>query len=606
MDVSVFKETLEISFTKLSYSVNGAGKERKTILHDVSGRFRSGRLAAILGPSGAGKTTLLNVLSGFKQRDVRGVIEVNGEPRVPTTFRRQSCYITQDMALLGNLTASETLLVAARLKLGPEHDNHRKRQMVAEILELLGLQKTADTRVSRMSGGERKRLSIGLELLTNPPFMFFDEPTSGLDSASSVLMVTHLKSLAVSGRAVVCTLHQPSSRIFAMLDDVLVLAQGQVLYCGPTDQLVPAFERAGFACPQYYNRADFVLEVASYERGDSLLQLIESSRSHHKEKTPRLYDDLLDCPGENDFMLPPSGSNSEDTAVTLEPFCKPSKYAVSCFKQFHILLRRSLLCTFRDLHLAQLRLATHLIVGLLLGTIYYGIGNDASKINSNAACIFFFIMFVFFSNSMPTVHSFPLEASVFLHEHLNNWYSLSSYFFGKLLSDVPLQILCPTSFLLLSYFLTAQPADVCRVLMLWMVCMLLTILAQTMGLVAGAACDMQSGVFILAASSIPMFLFSGFFIRLSDIPVYLKWLSYISYFRFAFQSSIVALYGFNRPPLVCSVPFCAFKQPRKFLKELDMADEAGFWCCVAGLVTWIILLQMALYVALRWRLHKAR
>ncbi|XP_067009790.2 ATP-binding cassette sub-family G member 4 isoform X2 [Anabrus simplex] len=500
MDVSVFKETLEISFTKLSYSVNGAGKERKTILHDVSGRFRSGRLAAILGPSGAGKTTLLNVLSGFKQRDVRGVIEVNGEPRVPTTFRRQSCYITQDMALLGNLTASETLLVAARLKLGPEHDNHRKRQMVAEILELLGLQKTADTRVSRMSGGERKRLSIGLELLTNPPFMFFDEPTSGLDSASSVLMVTHLKSLAVSGRAVVCTLHQPSSRIFAMLDDVLVLAQGQVLYCGPTDQLVPAFERAGFACPQYYNRADFVLEVASYERGDSLLQLIESSRSHHKEKTPRLYDDLLDCPGEN----------------------------------------------------------------------------------------------------------VPLEASVFLHEHLNNWYSLSSYFFGKLLSDVPLQILCPTSFLLLSYFLTAQPADVCRVLMLWMVCMLLTILAQTMGLVAGAACDMQSGVFILAASSIPMFLFSGFFIRLSDIPVYLKWLSYISYFRFAFQSSIVALYGFNRPPLVCSVPFCAFKQPRKFLKELDMADEAGFWCCVAGLVTWIILLQMALYVALRWRLHKAR
>ncbi|KAJ4427771.1 hypothetical protein ANN_25424, partial [Periplaneta americana] len=129
--------------------------------------------------------------------------------------------------------------------------------LINKILDLLGLRKAEDTSVGKLSGGEKKRLSIGVELITNPPVMFFDEPTSGLDSSSSLQVISHLKSLAQGGRTVVCTIHQPSSRLFEMFDDLYILAEGQCLYNGPVREMTAVFEEAGFPCPEHHNRADF-------------------------------------------------------------------------------------------------------------------------------------------------------------------------------------------------------------------------------------------------------------------------------------------------------------------------------------------------------------
>ncbi|XP_069702594.1 ATP-binding cassette sub-family G member 1-like isoform X1 [Periplaneta americana] len=502
-EIQVCPNRLTIEFRNLSYSVqekkvSARNEQQIAILRDVSGKFRSGRLTAVLGPSGAGKSSLLNVLSGFKINGVTGCILVNGVERDLEEFGRQCCYITQDCYLMDLLTTRETLAVAASFKLNPKIGKQERNVMINDILELLGLRKAAHTRVGSLSGGEKKRLSIAQELLTNPPVMFFDEPTSGLDSSSSLQVISHLKSLAQGGRTVVCTIHQPSSRLFEMFDDLYILAEGQCLYNGAVNDMTSVFEEAGFQCPKYYNRADFAIEVACRERGANIEKLVAKNE---KEAFANEKEDPDGVIGEQTTMLRPS----LHTAVQVAADSLGSRYPISVWRQICVLLRRSVLCTVRDLHLAQLRLAAHVVVGLFLGGVYYGIGDEASKVPSNTACLMFFMMFLFFCNLFPFVHSFPVEKLVVMREHLNNWYSLEAYHISKLIAELPLQILCPTGFLLSAYFLTGQPPDGTRFLQFWAVYVLLAALAQSLGLVTGAAVEPQLGVFVV---SIPMLIFS--------------------------------------------------------------------------------------------------
>lgn len=122
---------------------------------------------------------------------------------------------------------------------------------------MLNMERSRNTLVGHLSGGERKRLSIGVELVTNPPIMFFDEPTSGLDSVASFQVLSYLRKLARDGRLIVCVVHQPSSRLMQLFDDILVMSGGKVLYSGAQDEMLNYFQKANFACPQYYNPADF-------------------------------------------------------------------------------------------------------------------------------------------------------------------------------------------------------------------------------------------------------------------------------------------------------------------------------------------------------------
>lgn len=196
---------------------------------------------------------------------VRGTIRYNDQPLDATT-RKKCCHITQDSEMLENLTVLETMNSAAYLKLGRNLYCNVRLKIINDILQTLSLDKCIQTRVKSLSGGELKRLSIAVEMITNPPVMYFDEPTSGLDSSSSLLVMTHLRELAKAGRTIVCTIHQPSSRLLELIDRVYLVSNGECLYSGPLSQMVRHFEEANFHCPAQYNRADFALEVASQER----------------------------------------------------------------------------------------------------------------------------------------------------------------------------------------------------------------------------------------------------------------------------------------------------------------------------------------------------
>ncbi|XP_018308098.1 ATP-binding cassette sub-family G member 4 [Mycetomoellerius zeteki] len=587
-----------IEFDDLCYSVRRNRKEtEKKILHNVTGHFEPRKVTVIIGPSGAGKTTLLKIISVKRLIDVKGTITINGVEQNKGTFRKQVCYVPQQFDLLPFLTTRETLYIAARMKLNVNQNEQAINLVVNDIVKNLGLSYCLNTLANKLSGGERKRLSIGIEMITKPSVLLLDEPTSGLDSVASNQLINMLHNMARANCTVVCVIHQPSSQMISLFDNIMVLDRGKCMYCGPKSEILNTYSIAGFTCPSFYNIAEFVLEVITEQRGGDLKNLYkichdeyEKIRSHSKHNENEL-DSLTDFKQKREI---------DDISIPINSVVLKK----SIWQQQRILFLRALICMRRDTILTQLRLAAHIIIGLLLGIIFYNFGNNAENVGSNIACLFFFLLFLFFASAMPAVQIFPTEAAVFLREHLNNWYSLRAYYSVKVLTDLPIQIFCVSPFLFISYYMTGQPMEYDRFLQTWGICLLITIIGQTVGILTGAAFGTEIGIFLIPATSIPLLLFSGFFLKLNEMSVYLQPLSFVSFFRYAFEGIMQAIY-LDRPNLLCSEIYCYLRSPNKILSMMSM-PAVSFHIILIILCCWILFLHVIIYTVFRWKIYHAK
>ena len=241
--------------------------EEKMILKGITGMVQPGEVLAMLGPSGSGKTTLLTALGGRLGGRLAGTITYNGKP-FSNAMKRNTGFVTQDDVLYPHLTVTETLLFTALLRLPNGLSKEEKIQHAEAVITQLGLTKCNNSivggeRLRGISGGERKRVSIGQEMLINPSLLFLDEPTSGLDSTTAQRIVSTLWELSNGGRTVVMTIHQPSSRLFYMFHKVLLLSEGNPLYFGRGSEAVDYFSSIGYSPMVVMNPADFLLDLAN-------------------------------------------------------------------------------------------------------------------------------------------------------------------------------------------------------------------------------------------------------------------------------------------------------------------------------------------------------
>ena len=242
------------------------GRGAKFILKDVNCEARPGEITAIAGPSGAGKTTLLEILAGrIPSFKVSGQVLVNHRPMDVNQFRRTSGYVTQDDALFPSLTVKETLMYSAMLRLPGGRKVAAIR--VEELVKELGLDHIADSRIGGgsdhgISGGERRRVSIGVDLVHDPAVILIDEPTSGLDSASALSVVSLLRLVAFNqGKTIILTIHQPGFRILELFDGLILLSDGFVMHNGSLNLLEARLKLAGHHIPDHVNVLEFALDV---------------------------------------------------------------------------------------------------------------------------------------------------------------------------------------------------------------------------------------------------------------------------------------------------------------------------------------------------------
>uniref|UniRef100_A0A0U9HU30 Putative ABCG protein n=1 Tax=Chrysomela populi TaxID=154003 RepID=A0A0U9HU30_CHRPP len=601
---------MNIGFKNISYTVREGlfRKKPRKILDNISGEFSGGELTAIMGPSGSGKTILMNVLAGYTTDDTTGDKLVNDEIRNENNFRRRSCYIMQDDELQPLLTVQEAMTIAADLKIVSKSD---KLARVEELIESLGLSEHQNTRTNSLSGGQRKRLSIALELLKNPQVMFFDEPTSGLDSLSTKQCMLLLKQMALSGRTIICSIHQPSATIFEMFDHLYVLGSGKCLYQGSVKGVLPYLEEVSLKCPTYHNPADFLLEVASGEHGDHIPILVDKSdngKNHEWKKNQRnsiqmesldhignLIQDGLITPVHAPPILFPKITSCDNSLETNQ--CCQGSYATSSCHQLVVLLKRAFLIVTRDRTLAYSRMLTHTLIALFIGILYSGIGTEASNMQNNFNFMFFSVMFLMMTAFNCVTTTFPLELPIITREHFNKWYSMKPYFLAISLADIPAQMIATLIYSLVTYFMTGQPTEPYRVGLFIFMCILISLVAQSFGLFIGATMDIKNGVIFGPFCFLPFIIFSGFFVQLNAAHPYIRWIFHVSFAKYGFEGLLLSVLGYDRPKLPCSADYCHFVYPEMFLAEMDM-DVAEYSTAVIFLTSLSVVLRLAAYVAL--------
>lgn len=616
---------VELTWNEVGVTMSmGRKKPQKVLLKDVSGFVKPGEMLALMGPSGAGKTTMLNVLAQRApgSQKVSGEVRVNGSRVERRSFKAFSGFVTQEDVMQPFLTVEETIKFYARLRLPAKMSNKEKDQKVEEVITLLGLAKCRNTRIGNsivrgISGGEKKRVNIAIEILSNPSVLFLDEPTSGLDAFTALNLVKLLRRMAKeTGMTMVCTIHQPRIAIFNLFDHLLLLGQGETVYFGPTKSAVPYFTRAGFPIPEYSNPADFFLDIitpdnTSPSKAKKRQQQVNDLIAYH-QANPEV---TISRKNSKDSSEVHADSHSDmklkrrESKALMNSMKIPKK--AGWFTQFWHILMRSWVNQSRDLQFVAIRIFSSIFMATIVGFTWFQLGNSQTDVYDRNGFIFFGILSGCFPEMTAVINSFPAEREVFLHDRASGVYKVSSYLMAQFVAGLPLHFIVPGLFVIESYWLVGLNASVHDFFVFFFAVIVMGLVTSSMGRWLSATTKDANGA--NAASTVLMIIFmvfGGFFITPDSIPDYFIWIHYISPVKYGFNTALLSQYE-STDSIKCAgdknngtMAACQFLTGKDVIKSVG-ADETEIWQNFLILLGMMSTFLLFTYAGLRW-LNKRR
>ncbi|XP_009874487.1 PREDICTED: ATP-binding cassette sub-family G member 2-like [Apaloderma vittatum] len=541
-----------VSFHNIQYSVkqsSGFLCKRKTvekkILHNVYGIMKPG-LNAILGPTGSGKSSLLDVLAARKHpAGLSGEVLIDGIPQ-PPNFKCISGYVVQDDVVMGTMTVRENLHFSAALRLPSSISVKEKEDRVTQIISELGLSKVADAKVGTemirgVSGGERKRTSIGMELITEPPVLFLDEPTTGLDASTANAVLMLLKKLSRRGRTIIFSIHQPRYSIFKLFDSLTLLALGKVLYHGPAKQALEYFSSIGYECEPFNNPADFFLDIINGD-STSVAARKEDHRPVDTGKEDNLGSNVVDVLHQK--YLNSSLYQSTKEALRKVELGRGSKqrvskqeheitYANGFLTQLYWVSKRSLKNLVRNPQASFAQIAVTIILALVVGAIFFGVKLDRSGIQNRVGSLFFVTTNQCFS-SVSAIELFIRDKKLFVHQYTSGYYRVSAYFLALMIGDLlPMRTAPAIIFSCISYWMIGYQAVTGRFFFFMLTLVMVSYTATAMSLAISAGMDVVAVAnLLITICFVLMLIFSGLLVNLPSIMGWLNWLQYFSIPRY--------------------------------------------------------------------------
>ncbi|GMI46325.1 hypothetical protein TrCOL_g9564 [Triparma columacea] len=539
---------MDIEFDNLGLILNGT---KKRVLNSVTGLLRAGRITAIMGPSGAGKTTFMNVLAGkASYGETTGNIRINGSEDRVMNYSSLCGFVPQDDTMMRDLTVEENLLFYARMRLPASTSNNKCKLIVADVIKTLGIshvkhEPIGDETVRGISGGQRKRVNVGMEMVSNPSLLFLDEPTSGLDSATSYELLEALKEIAKKGTNVIVVLHQPSYQLFELFDDVLLLGKGgSTVYLGPSGECNQYFKTLGFDCPDRVNPADFFMDVIAGKH----------PRKNDDEFEPsKLFQLWKDVQSEVHTGSPDTTIKTRISAAALESV-KPMGF----LRSFFMYMGRAILQYNKHKVTFISDIAMQVVAGAVVGSLY-----REFQFKQLTMMNFMLGLIVGLTTSLAELRVFGGEREVFWRESSpGSGMNLDtlSYFLAKTMVELGRIAILVTA-ILVSFYPLASPR--CEFSLYWNICFAAALMATGVPIIFSTSMDPKSAqlatvVFILIAN-----MMSGNQPTLSAIDkmgtgaIYLSRLSYARWFDEALFIAETAHYA------------DAWKMPPNFLKTSD-------------------------------------
>ncbi|KAK1435971.1 hypothetical protein QVD17_01744 [Tagetes erecta] len=543
---------ITLKFEKVVYKVNLKATKEKVILNGVMGMVCPGELLAMLGPSGSGKTTLLTALGGrLLTGKLAGKITYNNQPFCGS-IKRRTGFVTQDDVLYPHLTVTETLLFTAMLRLPTSLTHDEKVNHVDRVIAELGLTRCRNSMIGGplfrgISGGEKKRVSIGQEMLINPSLLLLDEPTSGLDSTTAQRIMTTIKRLASGGRTVITTIHQPSSRIYHMFDKLVLLSEGSQIYYGPASTALEYFSSIGFSTSVTVNPADILLDLANgispdtvhdYEQGDNAEDALKSAR----QKLVTCFETNLQTRREADvYELDVCNYYQEKERLIIGSHTRPEQWCTSWWHQFKVLIRRGI----RERRFEafnKLRIFQVVSVAILAGLLWWH--TPTSHIADRIGMLFFFSVFWGFYPLYNAVFTFPQERRMLIKERSSGMYRLSSYFLARTIGDLPLELALPTAFTFILYWMGGLKPDPSTFILSWLIVLYTVLVAQSLGLAFGAILmDVKQATTLASVTTLVFLIAGGYYVQ--QIPPFIVWLKYLSYSYYCYKLLLGVQYDDN-------------------------------------------------------------